>query len=90
MTALAARTWLEFKPLFLLVHTSLRRQGCAHGGEEMLRLRAYDKLQGLVRNGTVEKEGKQYRGRLQKLAELQDHVSAQHCQNLINAVNCAE
>lgn len=85
-TALAARTWFEFKPLFLLVHAGLQQRGAAHGGEEMLRLRAYDKLQGLVQRGIVEKEGKLYRGRLKKLAELADHTSAQHCENLMDVV----
>ncbi|MEZ5429785.1 MAG: hypothetical protein R3F31_01100 [Verrucomicrobiales bacterium] len=32
------------------------------GGEEMLRLRAYEKLQNLVTRGLVEKNGKEYRG----------------------------
>lgn len=89
-TALAARTWFEFKPLFLLVHASLRERNAAHGGEEMLRLRAYDKLQGMVQQGIVEKEGKLYRGRLSRLAELADHVDAQHCENLLDAVRRAK
>lgn len=86
-TALAARSWFEFKPLFLLVHASLRQRKAAHGGEEMLRLRAYDKLQRLVYHGIVEKAGKLYRGRLEKLEELMAHVSAQHCHNLLEAVD---
>lgn len=89
-TALAARAWFEFKPLFLLVHANLQRRKAAHGGEEMLRLRAYDKLQGMVQQGIVEKEGKLYRGRLEKLAEMVDHVSAQHCGNLMDAVRRAQ
>lgn len=32
------------------------------GGEKMLRLRAYEKLQSLVRAGIVKKNGKEYRG----------------------------
>ena len=33
----------EFKPLFNVVHTSLRARNAASGGEEMLRLRVYEK-----------------------------------------------
>jgi hypothetical protein len=87
MTALAARTWFEFKPLFTLVHAGLRERHAAHGGEEMLRLRAYDKLQGMVRMGLVERAGKLYRGKLKELAAFLDHVSAQHCRELIEAAS---
>lgn len=85
-TALAARTWFEFKPLFLLVHAGLMQRGVAHGGEEMLRLRAYDQLQGMVRQGMVEKDGKLYRGRSERLTEWTDHLAAQHCEELMEAV----
>jgi len=34
----------------------------AGGGEEMLRLRAYEKLQNFVQAGMVKKVGKEYRG----------------------------
>ena len=45
------------------------------GGEEMLRLRAYEKLQNLCTRGLVEKEGKQYRG-LERLEEASSaHVA---------------
>lgn len=86
-TALAARTWFEFKPLFTLVHAKLRERHAAHGGEEMLRLRAYDKLQGMVRMGLVERTGKLYRGKLKELAAFVDHVSAQHCRELLAAAS---
>jgi hypothetical protein len=56
----------EFKPLFDIVHEKLRARKSASGGEEMLRLRAYEKLQGLVSQGMVEKKitkaGKHYKG----------------------------
>ena len=45
----------EFKPLFTLVHANLRARNLASGGEEMLRLRAYEKLQQLVTQGMVSK-----------------------------------
>lgn len=51
----------EFKELFTTIFKQLReRKVC--GGEEMLRLRSYEKLQALVRNGQVTKTGKRYRG----------------------------
>jgi hypothetical protein len=52
----------EFKALFLLVHAGLRARNVAGGGEEMLRLRAYEKLQNLVQQGQVHKTGKHYKG----------------------------
>ena len=52
----------EFKALFLVVHESLRARNAASGGEEMLRLRSYEKLQNLVMHGQVKKTGKQYKG----------------------------
>lgn len=63
---LSGEAGYEFKPLFDLVYANLRAQNRASGGEEMLRLRAYEKLQSLVSRGAVEKsvttEGKKYRG----------------------------
>jgi len=56
----------EFKPLFEIVHANLRARKSAGGGEEMLRLRAYEKLQSLVSQGmvkkTITKAGKHYKG----------------------------
>ena len=59
---LSKKASFEFKALFDLVHTNLRNRNQAGGGEEMLRLRAYEKLQNLVRAGIVKKTGKEYRG----------------------------
>ena len=52
----------EFKQLFEVVYDNLRRRNAAYGGEEILRLRAYDKLQKLVFSGAVKKNGKIYTG----------------------------
>ena len=52
----------EFKELFDLVHSNLRARNAASGGEEMLRLRAYEKLQALVSRGMVKKVVKKYKG----------------------------
>ena len=53
-TVLVGKAALEFKPLFTLVFTNLRVRNVG-GGEEMLRLRVYEKLQGMVRKGMVNK-----------------------------------
>ncbi len=63
----------EFKELYTVIHLNLRERKMT-SGEEMLRLRAYEKLQGLVLHGQVRKTGKRYRGvkkLLRKFAELQ-------------------
>jgi hypothetical protein len=52
----------EFKALFEVLYANLRARNAASGGEEMLRLRAYEKLQSLVGAGVVRKTGKSYQG----------------------------
>jgi hypothetical protein len=53
VAVLSSRASFEFKPLFDLVLFKLRERNAASGGEEMLRLRVYEKLQGLVNQGAV-------------------------------------
>ena len=60
--ALSQKRSYEFKQLFDVVLDNLRRKKAANGGEEMLRLRAYEKLQFLVSSGAVKKNGKIYTG----------------------------
>ena len=60
----------EFKQLFEVVHGNLRRRNAANGGEKMLRLRAYEKLQNLVFRGAVKKNGKVYTGDAAALAAM--------------------
>lgn len=55
MAAFTGKTTFEFKPLFDHVFTNLRARNAASGGEEMLRLRCYEKLQSLVDRGAVKK-----------------------------------
>ncbi len=62
VAVLSKRTSFEFHQLFDIVHENLRNRNAASGGEEMLRLRAYEKLQNLVSRGLVKKTGKKYRG----------------------------
>jgi hypothetical protein len=62
VAALSGSKSYEFKALFSVIHAALRARNAASGGEEMLRLRTYDKLQNLVRHGQVKKTGKKYKG----------------------------
>jgi hypothetical protein len=50
---LSSKASFEFKPLFDIILLNLRERNAANGGEELLRLRAYEKLQGLVYSGAV-------------------------------------
>ncbi|MEI9896095.1 MAG: hypothetical protein WDN28_20080 [Chthoniobacter sp.] len=59
---LAGKGSFEFKALFTVVHANLKSRNAASGGEEMLRLRAYEKLQNLVTAGVVKKVGREYQG----------------------------
>ncbi|HWY40067.1 MAG TPA: hypothetical protein VNX27_04660 [Chthoniobacterales bacterium] len=52
---LSSKAAFEFKPLFDMVLLKLRERNAASGGEEMLRLRVYEKLQGLVSQGAVDR-----------------------------------
>ena len=79
----------QFKPLFDVVYANLRARNAAHGGEEMLRLRLYDKLQWLVQVGGVNKAGKTYRGNAVKLGPITEQLAAKHCHELLDAARHA-
>src|SRR2546421_13129226 len=51
VAVLSSRASFEFKPLFDIVLLNLRERNAASGGGEMLRLRGFEKLQGLVGQG---------------------------------------
>src|ERR1700752_5331744 len=70
-SVLSSKSQYEFKELFEVVHLNLRNRNAASGGEEMLRLRAYEKLQNLVARGMVKKDGKKYKGIPKHLATLE-------------------
>ena len=74
VAVLSSRASFEFKPLFEIVFLNLRERNAASGGEEMLRLRAYEKLQGLVAQGavnrTVKGVTKKYKGVAARLLAL--------------------
>jgi len=63
---LSRKASYEFKALFDVVHENLRARNAASGGEEMMRLKTYEKLQNLVGQGAVKKtiteNGKKYEG----------------------------
>ena len=79
-TVLTSKTAYEFKTLFERVHENLKARNAASGGEEMLRLRAYEKLQMLVEAGIVERTGKEYRGVKAKLATFIATTAAQNAE----------
>ena len=66
VAVLSRRASFEFKQLFDIVHENLRARNAASGGEEMLRLRSYEKLQSLVSQGAVDRKvngaTKKYKG----------------------------
>src|SRR3954462_8699184 len=74
VAVLSSKASFEFKPLFDILLVNLRERNAASGGEEMLRLRAYEKLQGLVSQGavnrTVNGASKKYKGVRPRLAGL--------------------
>src|SRR5437870_13922768 len=53
VAVLSSKASFEFKPLFGIIFLNRRERNLASGGEEMLRLRVYEKLQGLVSQGAV-------------------------------------
>jgi hypothetical protein len=74
VAVLSRKTSFEFKALFEIVHSNLRERKAASGGEEMLRLRAYEKLQNLVQAGIVKKTGKKYRGLANPILDLKQQI----------------
>ena len=62
VAALSGSKSYEFKALFSVIQGALRARKAASGGEEILRLRTYEKLQNLVREGQVKRTGKNTRG----------------------------
>jgi len=74
VAVLSSRASFEFKPLFEIMLLNLRERNAASGGEEMLRLRAYEKLQRLVSQGAVNRTvtggTKKYKGVATRLQTL--------------------
>src|SRR5213596_1005645 len=74
MAVLSSKASFEFKPLFDIILLNLRERNAASGGEEMLRLRVYEKLQNLVGQGAVNRTvtgiTKKYKGVRPRLQTL--------------------
>ena len=80
VAVLSSRASFEFKPLFEIVLLNLRERNAASGGEELLRLRAYEKLQGLVNQGAVTRTvtgiTKKYKGVAKRMVVLRAEMKA--------------
>ena len=80
IAVLSSKAAFEFKPLFEIILLNLRQRNAASGGEEMLRLRAYEKLQGLVSQGAVNREvsgaTKKYKGVAPRMVVLRAEMKA--------------
>jgi hypothetical protein len=80
IAVLSSKASFEFKPLFEIILLNLRERNAASGGEEMLRLRAYEKLQGLVSQGAVNRTvagtTKKYKGVATRMVVLRTEMKA--------------
>src|SRR5207302_11270657 len=80
IAVLSSKASFEFKPLFEIVLLNLRERNAASGGEELLRLRAYEKLQGLVHQGAVNRTvigiTKKYKGVTKRMIVLRAEMKA--------------
>jgi hypothetical protein len=80
VAVLSSKASFEFKPLFEIILLNLRERNLASGGEEMLRLRVYEKLQGLVGQGAVNRRvtgiTKKYKGVAPRLQTLRAEMKA--------------
>lgn len=77
VAVLSSKASFEFKPLFSIVLDKLRARNAASGGEEMLRFRTYEKLQGLVNQGAVTRTNgltKKYKGVAAKIAVIKGEM----------------
>ena len=78
VAVLSSRASFEFKPLFDVVLLNLRERNLASGGEEMLRLRVYEKLQALVGRGAVNRTvtgiTKKYKGVTPRMVALRAEI----------------
>jgi len=80
IAVLSSKASFEFKPLFEIILLNLRERNAASGGEEMLRLRAYEKLQRLVNQGAVKRTvtgiTKKYKGIATRMVVLRAEMKA--------------
>ena len=75
---LSSKASFEFKPLFEIILLNLRERNATNGGEELLRLRVYEKLQGLVYQGAVKRTvigiTKKYKGVPKRMVVLRTNM----------------
>ena len=80
VAVLSSKASFEFKPLFEIILLNLRERNAASGGEELLRLRVYEKLQGLVYQGAVKRTvvgiTKKYKGVPKRMVVLRTKMKA--------------
>jgi hypothetical protein len=78
VAVLSSKASYEFKALFDIIFLNLRQRNAASGGEEMLRLRTYEKLQSLVSQGavirTVNGVNKKYKGVAARMVTLKGEM----------------
>ncbi len=74
VAVLSSKASYEFKALFDIIFLNLKERNAASGGEEMLRLRTYEKLQSLVSQGAVNRTvngiTKKYKGVAARMVTL--------------------
>ena len=96
IAVLSSKASFEFKPLFDIILVNLRERNAASGGEEMLRLRAYERLQGLVNRGAVNRTitggTKKYKGIAAQMVILRAEMKALriHCDERARAKAAAQ
>jgi hypothetical protein len=80
---LSSKASFEFKGLFDVILLNLRERNAASGGEEMLRLRTYEKLQSLVSQGAVTRTVtgviKKYKGVGSRMAKVSARMKLFAC-----------
>ena len=80
VAVLSSKASFEFKPLFEILLLNLRERNATSGGEEMLRLRSYEKLQSLVSQGAVGRKvngiTKKYKGVAARMVTLSAEMKA--------------
>ena len=80
VAVLSSKGAFEFKALFEIIFRNLRERNAASGGEDMLRLRVYEKLQSLVSQGAVTRTAtgiiKKYKGVAARLLVLKAEMKA--------------
>src|SRR5690349_6100329 len=74
-TVLSTQASFEFKSLFDEVFANLRKRNATSGGQEMLRLRTYEKLQNFVNVGIATRIGKEYKAVAPALATYMEEAA---------------